>query len=249
MPERQARALPKHVAIIMDGNGRWAEARKKTRIAGHKEGRNSVEKVIRAAAEMGINTLSLFAFSTENWSRPTAEVSAIMQMIQRGILEEAERLRDENIRIRILGKRENLPAKLCEKFAWAERITAHCSLMQVVFAINYSGHWAILEAAKTLAAKVARGELSVTQIDEAAFNAARPMPDLLPVDLLIRSSGELRISNFHLWESAYAEFYFTKVLWPDFGEAEFSQAIHAYQHRERRYGGLIEVDTLGVGSA
>ncbi len=230
--------LPAHVAIIMDGNGRWAKTRKKPRFAGHRAARNSVEKIIRAAAGKGVSTLSLFAFSTENWARPTTEVSMIMDMIERGILDQAEKLRDENIRLRVLGSRKGLGDNLREKLDRAECLTARCDFMEVVFAINYSGRWSIIETTKHLAKCVHNNKLRAEEITAAVFEAARPMPDLPPVDLLIRSSGELRISNFHLWETAYAELYFTETLWPDFDEAELTRAIAAYRQRERRYGAL-----------
>lgn len=239
--------VPAHVAIIMDGNGRWAKARKKPRFAGHRAARDSVKKIIRAAARAGVSTLSLFAFSTENWARPSSEVAMIMDMIEHDILDQAEKLRDENIRLRILGSRKGLAATLCEKLDRAERLTARCDFMQVVFAINYSGRWSILEAAKRLAEEIGNGRLSAEKITGSAFEAARPMPDLPPVDFLIRSSGELRLSNFHLWESAYAELYFTRTLWPDFDETEFTEAIAAYRLRNRRYGGLSDGENRVAG--
>lgn len=232
--------VPAHVAIIMDGNGRWAKVRKKPRFAGHRAARNSVKEIIRAAAQTGVSTLSLFAFSTENWARPSSEVNMIMDMIEREILDQAEKLRDENIRLRILGSREGLGDKLCEKLDQAEQCTAQCDLMQVVFAINYSGRWSILETTKRLVEDIRHGTLCADKITCSVFEAARPMPDLPPVDLLIRSSGELRLSNFHLWESAYAELYFTRTLWPDFNETEFAEAIDAYRLRNRRYGGVSD---------
>lgn len=229
---------PRHVGIIMDGNGRWAKERGKPRSFGHKVGRNSVDKVVRAAAQAGVDTLSLFAFSTENWSRPKAEVQLIMELIQRNLTSEAEKLAKQNIRMTVLGERAGLPEKVQREIASAEASTAHCSGMKVVLALNYSGHWAMLETVKNLARLVQQGELSIDAITTADFEAARPMPDLPPVDLLIRSSGEMRISNYHLWEMAYAELYFTDTLWPDFDEVEFMKALAAYQARERRFGGV-----------
>lgn len=235
--------VPRHVAVIMDGNGRWAKMRQKPRVFGHRQGRNSVEKTIRAAADAGVETLSLFAFSTENWSRPSTEIGLIMELIQRSIVDEAETLCRQDIRLRFLGRRDKLSASLQENLQWSEALTKNCQRMQVIFAIDYSGHWGILETVRHLAKQVSAGTLSAEQIDEAVFEAARPMPDLPPVDLLIRSSGELRISNFHLWEIAYAELFFTDTLWPDFDESLFREAICAYQARERRYGGLLPQNT------
>lgn len=231
-------AAPHHVAIIMDGNGRWAKQRHQPRTFGHKVGKNSVDKVVRAALFAGVKTLSLFAFSTENWTRPKAEVQLIMELIQRSIIEEAGRMKAQGIRMRILGNREGLSDRLNKQIIEAEMLTQDCKRMEVIFALNYSGHWAILDTVKRLAQQVANGELRPEDITELTYNAARPMADLPPVDLLIRSSGEMRISNFHLWESAYAEMYFTDVLWPDFDEAEFTKAIAVYQQRDRRFGGV-----------
>ncbi|SUO93133.1 polyprenyl diphosphate synthase [Suttonella ornithocola] len=231
---------PQHVAIIMDGNGRWAKQRGRPRSFGHRAGRDSVDAVIRTASTMGIQTLSLFAFSTENWTRPEKEVRLILELIQRNIAKKSEALADENIRMRILGSRENLSNKLLAAFERAEAITAHCTGMEVIFAFNYSGHWAIVETAKNLAKQIASGQLHPNDINASSYEAARPMPDLPPVDLLIRSSGEMRISNFHLWEMAYAELYFTDTLWPDFDAEAFQRAISAYHARERRFGTIDE---------
>lgn len=231
---------PQHVAIIMDGNGRWAKQRGRPRSFGHRAGRDSVDAVIRAASTMGIQTLSLFAFSTENWARPEKEVRLILELIQRNIAKKSEALAAENIRMRILGSRENLSDKLLSAFERAEAITAHCTGMEVIFAFNYSGHWAIVETAKNLANQITAGQLHLNDINASSYEAARPMPDLPPVDLLIRSSGEMRISNFHLWEMAYAELYFTDTLWPDFDAEAFQRAISAYHARERRFGTIDE---------
>lgn len=232
------RTPPNHVAIIMDGNGRWAKQRSKPRPFGHKAGRGSVDRVVRAAAEAGVGTLSLFAFSTENWSRPKAEIQLIMELMQRNIASEASKLAAQNIRMRILGDKSGLPEKLQREIARAEAVTAESTGMNVVLAVNYSGRWAILETAKKLASLAQQGVLAPDAITEADFAAARPIPDLPPVDLLIRSSGEMRISNYHLWEMAYAELYFTDTLWPDFTIDEFARAIDAYHARSRRFGGL-----------
>lgn len=238
MPVRDLPAVPEHVAIIMDGNGRWAKQRKKPRFVGHRAGRKTVERIIQAAAEAGVSTLSLFAFSTENWTRPVAEVNLIMSLMQSSVIDEAERLKAEDIRLRVLGSHAQLPEKLVESLQWAEEITADCQRMQVVFAINYSGHWSLLETARNLARQVQNGELRAEEISDCDYRMARPMPDLPPVDLLIRSSGENRISNFFLYELAYAELYFTERLWPDFGAEDFQAALEDYARRDRRFGGL-----------
>lgn len=228
--------LPNHVAIIMDGNGRWAKSQHKPRISGHKQGRNTVRAVIKAAAKLNIPVVSFFAFSTENWGRPKSEITMIMELMQKGLIDEAQNFLKENIRIRIIGNREKISSRLRQSIEKAEKLTADCTRMQVIFAIDYSGRWAMVETAKRMASAVMNGTVQIKDIDEDLFSTHRPMPDLPDVDLLIRSSGEERISNYHLWEIAYSELYFTETLWPDFNENDFQLAIDCYQKRERRYG-------------
>ena len=235
-----ARTPPAHVAIIMDGNGRWAQQHLRPRAFGHKAGRVAVDRVVTACAKAGVKTLSLYAFSTENWRRPPHEVTILMELIETALREEAEKMRKNDIRLRVLGDRTALSASLRGAIDDAEAQTASGSRMDVVLAINYSGQWALCETARHLAQAVADGTLQADSIDEAVFSAHRPMPDLPPVDLLIRSSGEMRLSNFHLWELAYAELWFTDVLWPDFGEAQLDAAFAAYHHRDRRFGALSQ---------
>lgn len=230
-------AVPAHVAVIMDGNGRWAKQRMQPRSFGHRAGRKSVDKIVAAAVQAGVGTLTLFAFSTENWNRPAAEVELIMDVIRRSITEESQHLKAQNIRMRILGSRERLSEEMCRQFDAAEALTADCTGMQLIFALNYSGQWEILQTCRNLLAQAQAGELS-EELSLQDFEAARPIADLPPVDLLIRSSGEMRISNFLLWELAYAELYFTETLWPDFDEQEFQRALAAYAQRERRFGAL-----------
>lgn len=230
-------AVPAHVAVIMDGNGRWAKQRMQPRSFGHRAGRKSVDKIVAAAVQAGIDTLTLFAFSTENWNRPAAEVELIMDVIRRSIAEESQRLKAQNIRMRILGSRERLSEEMCRQFDAAESLTADCTGMQLIFALNYSGQWEILQTCRNLLVQAQAGGLS-EELSLQDFEAARPIADLPPVDLLIRSSGEMRISNFLLWELAYAELYFTETLWPDFDEQEFQRALAAYAQRERRFGAL-----------
>lgn len=237
-----ATSVPAHVAVIMDGNGRWAKQRFRPRVFGHKAGRSSVDRIVTACAKAGVKTLSLYAFSTENWIRPEKEVSALMALIENAIREEAEKMYRHDIRLQVIGNRQRLSDSLNRAIAEAEAMTAACRTMDVVLAINYSGHWAIAETAKRIAALAASGKINPEQIDEQFFHAHRPLPEFPPVDLLIRSSGEMRISNFHLWELAYAELYFTDVLWPDFDEAALQEAFAAYHKRNRRFGGLCEED-------
>ncbi len=235
-----ARTPPAHVAIIMDGNGRWAQQHLRPRAFGHKAGRVAVDRVVTACAQAGVKTLSLYAFSTENWRRPAYEVKILMELIEAALREEAAKMRNNDIRLRVLGDRTALSASLRNAIDEAEALTANGARMDVVLAINYSGQWALCETARRLAQAVAAGEISADAIDENTFAAHRPMPDLPPVDLLIRSSGEMRLSNFHLWELAYAELWFTDVLWPDFGEAQLEVAFAAYHHRDRRFGALSQ---------
>lgn len=233
-------SLPRHVAIIMDGNGRWAQHRKRPRVFGHRAGKNSVEKVIEAAADSGVAVLSFFAFSCENWGRPESEVQLIMELIQSNILQNAQRLKDKDIRILFIGDRTRLSASLQEAMQKAEEMTAHCQKMQVVFAINFSGRWEIVQTSKAIAQAIEAKELSVNEIDETVFNRYRPLSSLPAVDLLIRTSGEERISNFFLWDMAYAELYFTPTFWPDFDKEAFAQALDAFAKRQRRFGKIKE---------
>lgn len=233
-------SVPAHVAIIMDGNGRWAKKQKMPRTFGHQAGRETVREVMTLSAQLGVSVLSLFAFSTENWRRPRHEVGLLMHLMLKTIAEEVETMVEKGIRFRMLGNRLGLSAELVAAIERAEDLTRACETMQVVLALNYSGRWAITETAKTLAKAVKRGELEIESIDEQAFAAARPIADLPAVDLLIRSSGEMRLSNFYLWEMAYAELYFTDTLWPDFAEADFKQALAVYATRERRFGALTQ---------
>ena len=231
-------ALPAHIAIIMDGNGRWAKERGRPRVFGHRAGRDTVERIVSHCRARGIAWLSLFAFSTENWQRPKAEVSILMDLMLSSLEEKWRKMAENGIRLYFLGNREPLSPKLAAAMDEAERQTAHNSALNVVFAINYSGQWAIMETARNLL----RAGMAPEALDMPAFAAHRPLPDMPPVDLLIRTSGEMRISNFHLWEMAYAEMVFTDTLWPDFATADFDHALRQYAARERRYGGLNDHD-------
>ncbi|MDO4643792.1 MAG: polyprenyl diphosphate synthase [Cardiobacteriaceae bacterium] len=231
---------PSHVAIIMDGNGRWAQQHLLPRAFGHKAGRQAVDRVVTACARMGVRTLSLYAFSTENWRRPANEIKVLMNLIETALREESAKMQSNNIRLRVLGDRSQLSASLCQTIHEAEELTSTCTRMDVVLAINYSGQWALIETARHLMQATTNNPLLPQVLDEKLFTASRPMPDLPPVDLLIRSSGEVRLSNFHLWEMAYAELWFTDVLWPDFSEVELEAAFTAYQQRNRRFGALSQ---------
>ena len=228
------RTLPEHVAVIMDGNGRWAKQRGRPRVFGHRAGRDTVEHIVSHCRKTGIPWLSLFAFSTENWRRPQVEVSILMDLMLSSLQEKWRQMRDNGIRLHFLGSRAGLSPKLAAAMDEVETQTAGNTALNVVFAINYSGQWAIVETARNLV----RAGLCADAIDADTFAAHRPLPAMPPVDLLIRTSGEMRLSNFHLWEMAYAEMVFFDTLWPDFTATDFDVALAHYAARERRYGGL-----------
>lgn len=232
---RQER-IPRHVAIIMDGNGRWAQQHGKERCYGHMQGVEPVRSAIRAAVRHGVEVLTLYAFSTENWGRPPQEVEALMGLLCRCVVDETPELIRQGVRIRVIGERSAFPTEVQHRLHEAEERTREGKKLTLVLALNYSARSEIARAARHLAARAARGELDAERIDEqivaeALDTAAWPDPDLL-----VRTSGECRLSNFLLWQAAYAELYFTPVLWPDFTEAEFDRALEAYAARERRFG-------------
>ena len=224
--------VPAHVAIIMDGNGRWAQKRLRPRVLGHRAGRDAVERCVEACVEAGISVLTLFAFSTENWQRPQDEVTILMDLMSRALREYVPKLVENQVRLKILGNREQLSDNLRREIDSAESQTASCQQMDLVLALNYSGRWALLEAARTAQKN------GISLDDEAALQGCFPEPHLPPVDLLIRTSGEMRISNFLLWELAYAELYFTDTFWPDFNAQHLKMALKAYAKRDRRFGKL-----------
>lgn len=236
----EKRVIPKHVAIIMDGNGRWAKQRGKERYEGHLMGVESVRSVTRAAVRNGVKWLTLYAFSTENWGRPAAEVEAIMELFCRTVVSEGEALAAQGVRVRILGERTRFSASVLEMIERIEATTAHGDRLTLVLAFNYSSRREIVLAAQQLAAKVANGEISAEDIDEQCFAESLFTADMPDPDLIIRTSGECRLSNFLLWQASYSEFYFPEVLWPDFNEAEFDKAMEEFARRERRYGLVIE---------
>ncbi len=232
--------LPRHVAIIMDGNGRWAKEKGMPRVFGHRNGVKAVRDVTEGSAELGIEYLTLYAFSTENWSRPEDEVSALMGLLVETIKKEVKTLNDNSIRLQAIGDLSRLPKRSHQTLLDAIEETSGNSRMTLVLALNYSARWEILEAARSLANKAATGTLRPEDITEATFADAlttRNMPDS---ELLIRTSGEHRISNYLLWQIAYAELYFTPVLWPDFRREHLYEAIIDFQKRERRFGKTSE---------
>jgi undecaprenyl diphosphate synthase len=230
---------PHHVAIIMDGNGRWAKARGLPRVAGHRRGADAVRRVIRGAAELGVPVLTLFAFSTENWARPADEVSDLMGLLRHYLRNELEELRKNGARLRVIGDREKLAKDIQADIADAEARTRSNSRIDVNICINYGARDEILRATRSLARKVSAGELKAEDIDDARFEAELQTAGVRDPDLLIRTSGEQRISNFLLWQCAYAELVFVDTLWPDFGKEHLEQAIAEFRRRERRYGGVV----------
>lgn len=232
----QLTPLPRHVAIIMDGNGRWAQERGKLRVSGHKAGVKSVRAAVSFAYQLKLDALTLFAFSSENWRRPADEVSALMGLFMAVLGSEVKKLHRNNIRLQIIGERSGFSQLLQRKIANAEALTANNTGLTLNIAANYGGRWDIVQACRHMAEQVACGERAVADITEASLNELMSMSNLSPVDLLIRTGGEQRISNFLLWQLAYAELYFTDVLWPDFNDTAFSDAIAAFVGRERRFG-------------
>ena len=228
--------LPQHVAIIMDGNGRWAKKRGALRIFGHQHGVTAVRETVEAAAEIGIKYLTMYAFSTENWNRPKFEVDALMDLLVRTINNETETLKKNNIRLIAIGNIESLHKDCYNELMKTIKITENNTHMTLVLALSYSSKWEIIEAVKSIAQKVKNNELVIAEIDQNIISdslSTKGMPD---PELLIRTSGEYRISNFLLWQLAYSELYFTPVLWPDFRKDDFYKAIINYQERERRFG-------------
>lgn len=232
--------LPRHVAVIMDGNGRWAKRRFLNRIVGHEEGANSVRAVVRCCRELGIPYLTLYAFSKENWQRPESEVNALWHLLKRFLVSELAELIDKEIRLIHIGDPDGIPADVVKELLHVIEQTKHLQGMVVSLAVNYGGRQEIERAARFFAADVKKGKYLPEDLTSELFSSylfTRELPD---PDLVIRTSGEHRVSNFLLWQLAYAELYVTDVLWPDFREDEFLQALRDYQRRERRFGGYLE---------
>ncbi|AWY00012.1 di-trans,poly-cis-decaprenylcistransferase [Marinomonas primoryensis] len=228
---------PAHVAIIMDGNNRWAKKKHLPSIAGHMAGATSVRRVVEAAARSGVEVLTLFAFSSENWKRPKLEVDGLMALFMRSLKKELKRLNEHKIRLRVIGDLSGFSSGLQKQIQSVQDATKDNNQMTLVIAANYGGRWDIAQAAKKIAELVMSGALSPEDVDEALLGQHVALADLPPPDLLIRTSGEERISNFLLWQTAYSEFVFLPVLWPDFDQQHFDDAIQVYQNRQRRYGG------------
>jgi undecaprenyl diphosphate synthase len=228
--------MPGHIAIVMDGNGRWAKKRNRPRNFGHQAGKKSLRATIEHCASLQIGTLTVFAFSSENWNRPEQEVSRLMELLLRALNKEVHELHKNGICLRFIGDKSAFKPGLQCKMADAETLTANNSTMVVNVAVNYGGRWDITRAARRMAADVSAQKLTEPDINEQKFASYLSMADSPDPDLFIRTGGEMRISNFLLWQSAYTELYFTPVLWPDFDHQELDLAIAAYQSRERRFG-------------
>ncbi|WEN16460.1 polyprenyl diphosphate synthase [Rhodanobacter sp. AS-Z3] len=231
-----AATVPRHIAIVMDGNGRWAKARHRPRSFGHNAGRKAVREVIEACVREGVQALTLFAFSSENWQRPQEEVGALMSLFVRALDKEVDELHGHGVRLRFIGDLAAFEPNLRERMQAAMTRTASNSKLQVNIAVSYGGRWDIVQASRQAALAVARGELQVDDIDEARLAQWMSLAELPPLDLFIRTGGECRISNFLLWQVAYAELYFTDTLWPDFDQTCLRRAIEDYARRERRFG-------------
>ena len=232
--------LPQHIAVIMDGNGRWAKKKGALRIFGHNNAIQSVRDIAEAAAELGVKFLTLYAFSTENWSRPEDEVNGLMELLVKTIASETKNLMKNDIKLNAIGNIKELPYNCQKELAEAIRTTENNKRLTLTLALSYSGRWEIINAVKEIAKKIENGSLGVNDINESLFTqylTTYPIPD---PELMIRTSGEFRISNFLIWQLAYTEFYITDVLWPDFRKEHFYEALYDYQKRERRFGKTSE---------
>jgi len=227
---------PRHVAIIMDGNGRWASRRRLPRFAGHKAGVETVKGVVRACGEKGIEVLTLFAFSSENWRRPQEEVGLLMGLFMTALEQQVRKLHEHNIRLRIIGDRSAFSAALQDRIEAAEALTGPNTGLNLVIAANYGGRWDMIQATRTIAERVQRGELRPDQVDAELVQSLLSLADLPEPDLFIRTGGEKRVSNFLLWQLAYTELYFTDTLWPDFDRQAFEGALTSFATRQRRFG-------------
>jgi undecaprenyl diphosphate synthase len=228
--------VPRHIAIIMDGNGRWAKQRGTNRIFGHEHGVEAVRASIKAAARIGVEYLTLYAFSTENWKRPKYEVDALMRLLVNVVKNETNELNSNNIRLKIIGDRDSLPRKVCKEVDNMVNKLSKNTGMTVLIALSYSSHWEIINAVKSIAHDVKKGKIEPDDISRELFDSYLSTAEIPNPELMIRTSGESRLSNFLLWQLAYAELYFTPKLWPDFKEEDFYQAICDFQQRERRFG-------------
>ena len=228
--------VPRHVAVIMDGNGRWAKQRGRPRLFGHRAGADSLRAILRACRDHGVEYLTVYAFSTENWIRPKGEVAGLMSLLKTFLKKDEHELHENQVRLRVTGRIQDLPAAVRAELERVMAATRNYSKGHLILALSYGGRSEIVDAVRAIAAKACAGAIDPAQIDEAAVAAHLYLPDVPDPDLMIRTSGELRLSNFLLWELSYAEFYFTETLWPDFREPDFAKALAEYARRRRRYG-------------
>jgi undecaprenyl diphosphate synthase len=236
--QKSTAKIPRHVAIIMDGNGRWAQARGLPRIKGHEEGAQSVRAVIRACRKAGVKYLTLYAFSAENWVRPRDEIRGLMSLLTRFLRSNERELHENKVRLRVIGRIGDLPTLVQRGLARVIKATASYDGGQLILALSYGSRTEIVEAVRRIAREIKAGRMEPDAIDEQTISAHLYAPDVPDPDLLIRTSGEMRVSNFLLWQISYSELYVTPVLWPDFREAEFAEAISEYGHRQRRFGNI-----------
>ena len=230
--------IPRHVAVIMDGNGRWAQQRGLPRLAGHEQGSKSIRQCVEACMETGVEFLTLYAFSSENWKRPALEVSGLMFLLEKFLNEKKEEMLREGVRLRAIGRLDDLPAPCRKKLDEVVEATGHNSRLQVILALSYSGRSEIIDAVRSLVRDASAGKLSADEITPELFSSRLHTAGIPDPDLLIRTSGEMRISNFLLWQLSYTEIHVTKKLWPDFAKADFLEALEVFKTRTRRYGGV-----------
>ncbi len=230
--------IPKHIAIIMDGNGRWAKARSLSRTSGHREGTKRVKEIVKEAVQLGVKVITFFAFSTENWSRPKSEINVLMRYLSDFLVREVKEMDKKNIRFLVIGRSQPLPEVIQKKIKEAQSKTKDNTGLTVVLALNYGSRQEIVDAAKKFAVDVMNSKADINDLDEERFNRYLYTAGLPDPDLLIRTSKELRVSNFLLWQLSYSELYFPEKFWPDFGPADLREAIEEYQSRDRRFGGL-----------
>ncbi len=233
---------PKNIAIIMDGNGRWAQQRNKNRTSGHKEGVKTLKKIVKAAANLNVESLTVYAFSTENWKRPKAEVDFLLTLMKQTMRNEVEELIEKGVKVKFIGRKDSLSKKLTEEIDYIEKNSFHNKKLTLNIAFNYGGRAEITDAAKKIAEAYKENKLTLDQFDESNFSNYLYNKELKDIELLIRTGGDMRLSNFLLWQSAYAELYFTDKFWPDFEEEDLIKAIQEFKQRERRFGGLNDGD-------
>ncbi|MCX7877931.1 MAG: isoprenyl transferase [Ignavibacteria bacterium] len=233
---KQSGEIPVHIAIIMDGNGRWAEMKRKPRTFGHREGVHSVRDIVEASGQIGIKYLTLYTFSTENWRRPKSEIAVLMKLLIKSLRNETDKLHENNVRLMSIGDRSALPEKVLKELKEAINKTRNNKGLTLVLALSYSGRWDILNAVRNIASDYRNSRLRLSDINEKLFKQYLVTSEIPEPDLLIRTGGDYRISNFLLWESAYTEFYFDKTFWPEFRRENLYEAIRQYQNRERRFG-------------